>query len=615
MSDHLLVITVGPVQDFISASRRTRDLWFGSELLSQISSSVANYIKARIDNASAGSTPSSQSGKECGLVFPAPDSQTGRGTANIILAILPGSLSPSDIAEKAKEAAKGCWHEYAKETYVAAQEWIDEDVWKSQVNDVVEFYAAWVSIKDNSVDKNKTPYQEAREHVMRLLAGRKACHDFIPANGIARRPKSSLDGARESIWNLEKIKQGVMGHLKTQLRLQDGEQLDAVGLTKRLGGGKKGYPSVTRIAVDPWLRGIKATAIAQDSFRELIDECEKHANRGHIGRVNWPQFAHFPFEGEAIIPERLADLKSEQDINSEELKPLADKVKTLRESFGQPEPYLAIIVADGDKMGKTISAITTPEVHRHLSARLAEFSVKAGKVVEKNHGCLVYSGGDDVLAFVSLDKCLVCAHELHKEFGDIAQTCEIKGDIPTLSVGIAIGHYFEPLEDLLNFARNAEKEAKNGYPERDGLAVHIHYRSGVPITVRDQWGSGIYVRLHKWIDLYIQGLIPNKAAYDLRQIAIDYSGWPRAPKTTGAIKADIIHLLSRKMTGDGPINIDLIIPYLDKYLNQSPSEEKRDIHDSFHDGVLGLANEWLIAQQIAKSCMQATGKTSALRLG
>ena len=34
---------------------------------------------------------------------------------------------------------------------------------------------------------------------MRLLAGRKNCRDFLPANGRPGVPKSSLDGLRESV--------------------------------------------------------------------------------------------------------------------------------------------------------------------------------------------------------------------------------------------------------------------------------------------------------------------------------------------------------------------------------------------------------------------------------
>ena len=37
---HLLLISIGPVQDFIASARKAQDLWFGS-LLSDLSAAVA----------------------------------------------------------------------------------------------------------------------------------------------------------------------------------------------------------------------------------------------------------------------------------------------------------------------------------------------------------------------------------------------------------------------------------------------------------------------------------------------------------------------------------------------------------------------------------------------
>ena len=44
MTWHLFVISIGSVQDFIAAARRTRDLWIGSHLLSEISKAAAKAI-------------------------------------------------------------------------------------------------------------------------------------------------------------------------------------------------------------------------------------------------------------------------------------------------------------------------------------------------------------------------------------------------------------------------------------------------------------------------------------------------------------------------------------------------------------------------------------------
>ncbi len=98
MSAHLLAIAVGPVQGFIAAARRTRDLWFGSHLLSEISKAAAKSVH-------------DDGGR---LVFPAPEDPADLErdspliVANVILAEL-READPKTIAAHAKEAAKNRW--------------------------------------------------------------------------------------------------------------------------------------------------------------------------------------------------------------------------------------------------------------------------------------------------------------------------------------------------------------------------------------------------------------------------------------------------------------------------------------------------------------------------
>ena len=96
--NYLLQISVGPVQDFISAARRTRDLWFGSNMLSEISKAVAKSVNENGGN----------------LIFPAPESDkdlnpnSDLSVANVILAEFEnadgGKLMA--VSDKALEAAK-----------------------------------------------------------------------------------------------------------------------------------------------------------------------------------------------------------------------------------------------------------------------------------------------------------------------------------------------------------------------------------------------------------------------------------------------------------------------------------------------------------------------------
>ena len=223
---HLLAIAVGPVQEFIAAARRTRDLWLGSYLLSEISRAVAKAVAKAIEN---------QGGQ---LIFPA--SSDAKNVANLILAEL-SAADPKAVAAKAKEAAQKRWLEFAEDARSEASGVIRADIWEDQVDDVVEFYAAWVPRSDK--------YKHDRARVMRLLAGRKNCRDFLAARGRAGVPKSSLDGQRESVL---KPPSEWTTRFRARLRIRDGEQLDVVGLVKRVAGGTQPYPSVARVAADPW---------------------------------------------------------------------------------------------------------------------------------------------------------------------------------------------------------------------------------------------------------------------------------------------------------------------------------------------------------------------------
>ena len=99
-----------------------------------------------------------------------------------------------------------------------------------------------------------------------------------------------------------------------------------------------------------------------------------------------------------------------------------------------------------------------------------------------------------MLAFLPVDQCLSAARELHDFFeAKLSQENPALGtDVPTLSVGIAIGYCFDPLEDMLTSAREALKDAKDGRladrsDKRNGLAVHYLPRGAEAIRVRDRW--------------------------------------------------------------------------------------------------------------------------------
>jgi CRISPR-associated protein Cmr2 len=611
MTRHLFVISIGSVQDFIAAARRTRDLWFGSHLLSEISKAAAKAI-------------ADEGGK---LIFPALDKDhhdlipshelrkdeekiKAFNVANIVLAELPESITdPSLVNKNARKAAKKLWMHYVNETKKEIDDQdknaVNSDIWKEQVIDadeqtfdVMPIYSAWLPLGSN--------YNKDRKRLMRLLSGRKSIRDFNPPRGEHPRvPKSSLDGTRDSV--LTKNKK-IRKKLSIRLRLGKGEQLCAVALTKRLGGGKVPFPSVVRVAVDPWIRGAIGSGKEEIELkrRELLDRigllCQ--GKNGFASGTGYLYRDPFGYDGQVLYPSRLSkflveksDSKAKEDSDDYEdnqtpedieklveIKKCVDRLQKTGENcfgLGTPDPYLAVLVADGDRMGKAINDLNADEKHpaekhREFSRNLSAFANTSRDIVESLNGVLVYSGGDDVLAFLPVDKCLSAARKLYDEFGKLNLLEDSSGKLHgglTLSIGIAIAHAFEPMEDLIRYGKDAEKAAKA--PDRDGLAVHLHKRGGGdPICLREQWRNdnrSLDRKLERWAKMHLNNELPDKAAYEMRELAEVYGNWNGTKKENlqNLIKADVARMLKRKRPGGAedkkidPKDLDFMLDGLD----------------------------------------------------
>ena len=598
----LLQISVGPVQEFIAAARRTRDLWFGSFMLSEISKAAAEALKDA----------------KAELIFPEPNGDlkpdSDLNVANVILAQASGDAEAMNaLAERAREAAAKRFKAFAAEAYEKAERYIVKERWDRQIEDVIEFYAAWTEI-----GTEEGAYKAARQKVARLLAARKNLRDFLPHEGEFGVPKSSLDGLRESVF-----KNGTLPAV-AGLRLKKGEALDSVGLIKRIAGDGR-FPSVSRVAVDPWVRGAK-----EETLRKLAPHCEALVKMGAISRVRG--YTAFPYEGTAVLLSRHASMLAECELKyrPEDREEVREKVRAacrgidgvlsaLTPQDRSQEPYFALLVADGDRMGAAISEIGDMEGHQKFSSTLSKFAGEARDIVEKFHGVCVYTGGDDVLAFLPLDTCLRCARELHNAFGKLLEDYKSIKDqrSPTLSVGLSIGHAMEDLEDLLAFGRDAEKVAKKGIGEeasdqggdRNGLAVVVRSRGSDSVIVREQWGDTIEEerdearplakvpldeRLLYWARLFADGAIPNKFPYELRENAGFYREWKSGDVLKAAVRDDMKRIFRRK----------------DVTLSNEEKKRVEDYIDSRlcgHQDIERLSDELLIAQWIGFGVRQARG--------
>ncbi len=118
------------------------------------------------------------------------------------------------------------------------------------------------------------------------------------------------------------------------------------------------------------------------------------------------------------------------------------------------------------------------------------------------------------------------------------------GQAPSLSVGLAVVHHLEPLQDALDLARKAEKCAKEEEPKRNALCVAYSPRSGSERMARGRWDESppLTRRLLRHADLLRAGEVPSKAAYELWALTQEAKG----ALSHEALVAEALRILGRK---------------------------------------------------------------------
>jgi CRISPR-associated protein Cmr2 len=242
------------------------------------------------------------------------------------------------------------------------------------------------------------------------------------------------------------------------------------------------------------------------------------AGLSRVARKDLPCVEHFPFDASILLSSRWEAVFKEQGLAGDSATWGGQHVKPLFSKLLEPYPYVACLVADGDRMGRAIDSLTSADGHRAFSKAIAGFADEARSVVEQQHrGTLVYAGCDDVLAFLPLPQALGCADGLRKAFaGAMATACmSIPSEHqPTLSVGLGVGHVMESMGDLLTLGRQAERDAKR---DRNALAVLVDKRSGGAHVWRAGWSVDPVRSLNKAIAL-LQDRLPSRKVYEISHI-------------------------------------------------------------------------------------------------
>ncbi len=527
MTQYLIAVAVGPVQEFIASARKLRDLWYGSYLLSERSKAVARSLAE----------------SDCELIFPAVVDQnqlqadSTMNVTNKLLALSPAEARPEILIKKARQAFTEHWRKICEKALQQARRHtgINEDLFNKQIDDFGEFFAVWYPYDPEN-------YVTCRQQLEARLNGCKNFRFFHAPNWDgAGKPKSSLDGIRESVIKNVSAKKSFM--------LKEGEHLDALGIVKRFGPweikDRPQFDNLAQVAIQPFLCGLRQAAIENRKIADIITSLPTgshlYPDYSDLPGINLDTWADWPQDlpPELLHPAVFEDEKKAVDNPKKRDRDQLDtwndlgkKLSKLWQMTTAPQPYAALLLGDGDRMGEALNQIKKLVNHQQFSRELDIFSQEVHKTVARYEGKVIYSGGDDVMAYVPLHKVLDCAEAVNQLFAEsMAKACrntEVE-NLPTFSVGLALIHQRSPLHEALNQARKAEHYAKQS-GERNALAIVQDKRSGAELVIYGKWNKeeklkGLVERLQFFIGAYggsQKAQLSSRLGYQLRELEKEY---------------------------------------------------------------------------------------------
>lgn len=507
MSEALFIFTFSPIQRFITEARRTSDLRVGSQILVELSRAACEAAVA------AGGT----------LIFPA-------GSLTCATLDLPNKImvktSWETLDSFAKAVEDGFWKEWGKvaasarvelDRYNLPPDLVWEKIWKRQTGSFWEVYWSASRITADG-------YAAAYDRAERALAARKRSRGFGPSQ--EEHIKDTLSGRRQALetfaLDARKYWTSLSQHphcSPSRLRRDSPERLDAIGAIKRF----------SRVANDRnRLFASTSTVASQDFLEDVLSKPEAiaalRAYRNYVQRLlgqslfeTRPGQLEWPYDGvlfylESLTPRYLKEEFGVTGIDPTLLRESQGLLRKLYAAIGRrPSPYYAILIMDGDDMGRHVNdcmAKPNPEdAHYKLSESLSEYSRAAQAALPAFCGTMVYNGGDDVLALLPLSQAFGAY------LGLTAQFQQITGG--SASAGIAIVHRSYPLGAALRAARQAEQRAKK-VPQKDAVCLCVMKRSG-----ETNWISSPRLAIGALFEQTVQhfrdNAVSSKFAYDVLQ--------------------------------------------------------------------------------------------------
>lgn len=517
----LLHFTLGPVQGFVAQARRTRDLWAGSFLLSYLS---GHAMKAVLEASGDTQIAFPDVGSRAEPRDPLLAAILGRPLAknpiprigslpNRFKAEVPASFD----ADLCRQAVQSAWREIADQVWqryispVAARGNGSQEIWRRQVEGFWDMSWVMGETPINAEDRSDNAWLDQRKNWRSYLPppepGDK-CTLMSNWQELSGYVRATERAKQEAFWDEVRKRVG-------KLNLAENERLSSVALIKRLFPNvakqtigweldAQSWPSTSYMAAVPWLRDIETAEDvmqpreAQRLAAEYPAVVQRHVTKEifgeHSSDLSCLQSNPFnQLDGQLYFPHAIEN-DEERSLSPEGKGELQGHLRALNAAVGrQPSPFYALLLMDGDSLGKLLQ--TTPNSEA-ISRALAHFTEGAAPIIRAHCGKTVYAGGDDVLAFLPLDTALEAVTALRQSY-ILAFRRELSSQHPraTISAGLVFAHFRTSLRAAMREAQYLLDEVAKDGNGRDSLAVSVLTSSGRTVEWVSSWEEETTPRL------------------------------------------------------------------------------------------------------------------------
>ncbi|HXG59807.1 MAG TPA: type III-B CRISPR-associated protein Cas10/Cmr2 [Planctomycetota bacterium] len=588
----LFFFALGPVQSLIAAARKSADLWAGSVFLSELLARALLAVASELGpdavifpdvwgHPQVDRWLAKEGVKDC-----EPEDEAFRipSLPNQFLAVV-----PLEKVEKLAAAAEGGVKEFLEgEAKKYAAELKEQG--RAQLLSAIETYWSAVPWKRLFTDKEGKGKEELlswwrkvqnwtrkESAFLKQIKEESAAFRFLNSGAaygsLVDLARLSLDSVKASRVRAVEEEEGRHRCHLCGLRSavwedpRDEDRVDRLcgvcTVKRRLGRDRRvhgqGFPSTSTLAAAPWFERLAETlesrAAGTDRLRSALEKVRSAVSQVDKDKERYwiPDHTHEKLRSWQIL-EDLAYADARwlylDAVSADGQEGSRDLVEALRELRGalqelhlpvEPRRYYAVLVADGDGMGKWLSGERCPSydevVHQKVMGHLPFGDVKRPyapayqaalsralrdfarhvipHVVEKaGPGALVYAGGDDVLALLPLEPLPRIARMIRYAFAGEREEGDREIGIPgarmrngfarfergrhelyrllgpqaTLSAGIAVAHAKSPMRLALEAARECEELAKSA-PEKNAVGLAVLKRSGDREVLCFHWAA------------------------------------------------------------------------------------------------------------------------------